>query len=125
MPREWGRDAFYTFLPRERNEGLGDVNAYVIKLNYVKPKGNLKTSLGLGYYDLPMVSLYRLNKYGMPSYTQLNADVRYEFKGILQGFEAQLLYVYKWNSSNENLSDKNIFNKVNMSNTNLIVNFHF
>ena len=27
MPREWGRDPFFTFLPRERNEGLGDVHA--------------------------------------------------------------------------------------------------
>jgi outer membrane porin, OprD family len=125
MPREWGREAFYTFLPRERNEGLGDVNAYVIKLNYDKPKWNLKTNVGFGYYDLPSVLNYWLNKYGMPSYTQLNADVRYVFKGILQGFEAQLLYAYKWNRSNETLSEKNIFNKVNMSNTNLIINFHF
>lgn len=125
MPREWGREAFYTFLPRERNEGLGDVNAYVVKLNYAKPTWNLKTTLGIGYYDLPLVANYRLNKYGLPSYTQLNADVRYEFKGVLEGFDVQLLYAHKWNGSIENLSVKNIFNKVNMSNFNVIVNFHF
>ena len=34
MPREWGRDPFYTFLPRERNEGLGDVHAVVAKVHY-------------------------------------------------------------------------------------------
>ncbi len=125
MPREWGREAFYTFLPRERNEGLGDLNAYVIKINYAKPTWHLKSSLGIGYYDLPLVTNYRLNKYGMPSYTQVNADIRYEFKGELEGFDVQLLYAHKWNSSNENLSTKNIFNKVNMSNINVIVNFHF
>ncbi|NJO25969.1 MAG: hypothetical protein HC867_09715 [Bacteroidia bacterium] len=27
MPREWGREPFYTFMLRERNEGFGDVNA--------------------------------------------------------------------------------------------------
>jgi hypothetical protein len=33
MPREWGRDPFYTFMPRERNEGYGDVNADIDKYN--------------------------------------------------------------------------------------------
>ena len=37
MPREWGRDPFFTFFPRERNEGLGDVHAIVGKLNYKIP----------------------------------------------------------------------------------------
>jgi hypothetical protein len=32
MPREWGRDPFY-FMPRERNEGYGDVNAIMTKYN--------------------------------------------------------------------------------------------
>ncbi len=27
MPREWGREPFYTYMSRERNEGLGNVNA--------------------------------------------------------------------------------------------------
>ena len=27
FPREWGREPFYTFLPRERNEGLGGLDA--------------------------------------------------------------------------------------------------
>ncbi|MEQ1554376.1 MAG: OprD family outer membrane porin [Ferruginibacter sp.] len=125
MPREWGREAFFTFLPRERNEGLGDVNAFTLKMIYTLPKYNLKTNIGIGYFKLPSVTNYKFNKYSMPSYAQLNADIRYEFKGILEGFETQLLYVYKWNASKENIDPKNIFNKVNMSNVNLIINFHF
>ena len=27
MPREWGRDPFFTFLPRERSEGFSNVHA--------------------------------------------------------------------------------------------------
>jgi hypothetical protein len=34
MPREWGRDPFFTFMPRERNEGYGNVHAFVGKLSY-------------------------------------------------------------------------------------------
>lgn len=125
MPREWGRDPFYTFLPRERNDGLGDVNAWVIKAGYSMPKSNLKTQLGIGYYDLPDVNDYALNKYGMPSYTQLNIDLRYTFKGFLEGLEPQLLYVYKARSGNIYDNDKYVINKVNMSNWNLVLNYHF
>ncbi|MFN3316808.1 MAG: OprD family outer membrane porin, partial [Raineya sp.] len=38
FPREWGRDAFYTFLPRERNEGFGDVNAFMLQYSRNFPK---------------------------------------------------------------------------------------
>lgn len=37
MPREWGREPFFTFLSRERNEGMGDVHAFVLKLDYHSP----------------------------------------------------------------------------------------
>lgn len=33
VPREWGREPFFTFLPRERNDGPGDVHAMMAKVN--------------------------------------------------------------------------------------------
>jgi hypothetical protein len=125
MPREWGRDPFYTFMPRERNEGFGDVNAYVGKINYVFPKAPLKTSISYGYFQLPDVKNYALNKYGLPSYTQLNVDLSYEFTDFLEGLEIQALYVHKTNQGETYQNEKYIINKVNMSNYNLIFNFHF
>jgi hypothetical protein len=125
MPREWGRDPFYTFMPRERNEGLGDVNALVGKVNYVFPSYPLKLNLSYGYFDLPDVKNFALNKYGLPSYTQLNLDVSYEFANFLEGLEIQALYVHKANQGETYQNDKYLINKVNMSNYNLIMNFHF
>lgn len=125
MPREWGRDPFYTFLPRERNEGFGDVHALMGKLNYDFPKARVKSSLALGYYKLPDVKNFELNKYGMPSYTQINADFRYTFEGIMQGLEAQLLIVTKLKNG-ETYNSKNFeINKVNMTLYNLVLNYHF
>lgn len=125
MPREWGRDPFYTFMPRERNEGFGDVNALMTKLQYTHPKKALKSNLAVGYFDLPDVKNFALNKYGLPSYVQTNADIRYEFQGLLKGFDAQLLYVHKYNLG-ETYGNKNyIINKTNMSTINCIVNFNF
>ena len=125
MPREWGRDPFYTFLPRERNEGFGDVNAYVLKVEYKLPKQRVKLNVGAGYFDLPSAYNFKLNKYGMPSYTQLNVDLRYEFEGVLKGLESQLLYVYKAKAGDEVLNEKYIINKVNMNMVNLVLNYHF
>ncbi len=125
MPREWGRDPFFTFMPRERNEGFGDVHAIMGKINYNMPKKRLKTSLAMGYYQLPDVKNYRLNKYGLPSYTQINADVRYTFQGVFKGLEAQLLLSHKLNRGEVYNNDKFVINKVNVTLYNFILNYHF
>ena len=125
VPREWGREPFFTFMPRERNEGLGNVNAYVAKLNYNVPQSNVKTSISFGYFHLPDVKDYKLNKYGMPSYTQLNVDVRYIFSGLLKGFDTQFLLVGKLKKGNTYENDKYVINKVNLIQYNLVLNYHF
>lgn len=125
MPREWGRDPFFTFLPRERNEGLGDVHAFVAKINYKIPKQRITASAAFGHYDLPEVTNFRLNKYGLPSYNQLNIDLRYKFSGLLKGLETQLLYVYKDKTGNSFGNDKYVINKVDMGLWNLVFNYQF
>ncbi len=125
MPREWGRDPFFTFLPRERNEGFGDVHAIVGKFSYKIPTIRLNMSFAVGHFNLPEVTNYKLNKYGLPSYNQLNVDIRYKFKGILKGLETQLLYVYKGKAGNSYNDDKYVINKVNMSLWNLVFNYQF
>lgn len=125
LPREWGRDPFFTFLPRERNEGFGDVNALMAKVNYNIPKSRLKTSLAAGYYHLPDVKNYSLNKYGLPSYTQINADIRYTFANTFKGLEAQLLLVGKANNGETYDNSKMLINKVNMLQSNIVLNYYF
>jgi hypothetical protein len=125
MPREWGREPFFTFLPRERNEGFGDVHALMGKLNYNMPKIRIKTAFGAGYYNLPDVKNYRLNKYGLPSYIQANADVRYAFNKALTGLEAQLLLVGKIKNGETYNNKRFEFNKVNMMQYSFVLNYHF
>lgn len=125
LPREWGRDPFFTFLPRERNEGYGDLHAIMAKIEYKVPQTRFKTSLAAGYYKLPDVKNYALNKYGFPSYSQINSDFRYTFDRRLQGLEAQLLLVAKFNAGETYGNTKMIINKVNMFQSNFVLNFHF
>lgn len=125
MPREWGRDPLFTFLPRERNEGFGDVHVWMVQ--YKKKFGNtgFQSQAGFGYYGLPDVTNTQLNKYGMPSYTQLNIDLQYNFKGLLNGAQVQLLYVYKGQEGNSYNNNKYVIHKVNTSLFNLILNYRF
>ncbi|MBK7222552.1 MAG: hypothetical protein IPH94_14880 [Saprospiraceae bacterium] len=66
-----------------------------------------------------------LNKYGMPSYAQANVDVRYSFAGWLKGLEGQVLYVHKWKMGEIYGNDKFVYNKVDMSLLNVVLNFYF
>ncbi|MGV3530426.1 MAG: hypothetical protein ACO1OO_16100 [Flavisolibacter sp.] len=125
MPREWGREPFFTFLPRERNEGLGDVNAYVIKAGYTIAKTGIAASVQAGHFQLPDVNDAALNKYRMPSYRQLNASFRYASHLLNKGLDIQLLYVLKKSAAAFPENNSFVFNKVDMSLYNVIVNFSF
>ncbi|MBX2893677.1 MAG: hypothetical protein KF734_22370 [Saprospiraceae bacterium] len=123
MPREWGRDPHYTFLPRERNEGFGDVHAF--SMNAETIRRGWQYALGAGYYDLPDALNARLNKYAMPSYIQLNVSIRHHFHKMLEGLEGTLLVVHKVGTGNTYEKPGLIFNKVDMTLFNLVLDYHF
>jgi len=125
MPREWGREPFYTFLPRERNEGLGGVNAWTVNNELITKNRQWKFGLGYGQYYVPQPDNFRLNKYGLPSYQHLKGEADYHFKGFLKNMDIQLLLVWKGNLGNEAVNAKYIFNRVNMLNSSLVMNYHF
>ncbi len=123
MPREWGREMFYTYLNRERNEGLGNVHALMTKTTFTSKNNKFSTALGYGYYALPDVKDYRLNKYGLPSYHQLNLYASYAFSKFLRGMELKFLAAYKMDQGKTYGDDRYVYNKVNMINFNLVLDF--
>lgn len=125
MPREWGTEPLFTLLARERNEGLGDVHAVMVRLKGGLPKKGLKAELAYGHYYLPDVANAVLNKYGMPSYRHLKALLQYEFTTVLQGLDIALLYVHKGQLGNQPYQPKSILNKIGMDHYTAIVNIHF
>jgi hypothetical protein len=125
MPREWGRDPFFTFLPRERSEGFGNVHSFVVKYQRAFPKARMKTSIALAHHSLPDVKNYALNKYGMPSYYQANLDLRYSFSKKLEGLELQTLLVVKLNDGGTYDNKRYIIHKTNMLLINVVLNYHF
>ena len=125
MPREWGRDPFYTFMPRERNEGYGDVWAMNALYSYGFTEMPLKVDVGIGRYKLPNIYNFELNKYGFPAYYQANLDVRYSMEDFFEGLEIQFLIVLKQAIEQQGYLPKFEINKVNLTHYNLILNYHF
>jgi len=123
MPRKWGREPFYTFLARERNEGLGGVNAWTVNNEFITKNKQWKLGLSYGQYFVPQPNNYQLNKYGLPSYQQLNASADYHCKGFLENMDIQLLLAWKGKLEKDPVAPKYIMNRVNMLNSNLVVNF--
>jgi hypothetical protein len=123
FPREWGKDPFYTFLPLERNEGYGDVHSFMGQAEHTFSKLNLKIDVGYGHYYLPDVRNTFLNKYGFPSYNQLNLNLVYAHKGFLKGLQSRLMLVHKSALADTYENLRFVFNKVNMTSYNLIFTY--
>jgi hypothetical protein len=124
MPREWGKEPFYTFMPRERNDGFGNLTAATVNTRF-KPEKRIGVELSGGYFYLPGIRNFALNKYGMPSYAQVNLGLNYQFDQYLKGLNAFLLVVRKDKIGETYENDRYVFNKVNMIHANLIFNYQF
>ncbi|GAA0881117.1 hypothetical protein GCM10009119_40870 [Algoriphagus jejuensis] len=121
-PREWGKDAWYTFVPRERNEGFESVDALVAYGEYGFAKTPLVIYGHLGFHWLADMSDAAINKYNFPSYYQLNLGLKYH-PTKLKNFEFHFILMNKEPMKSENLSSNQIYNKVDMIHFNGIVNW--
>ena len=126
FPREWGTETLYTYISRERNEGSGDVHAWMLENTRSFGKDSqLNLQAKAGVYKMPSVIQYSLNKYSVPSYYHLTLKARYKFKAFLNGLEAQALYVYKGNLENQQHDKTIIHNKVGMHHAALVLDYYF
>lgn len=126
FPREWGREPFFTFITRERAEGQG--GAQGVSINYHrKPRKlhQLEWDLAAGAFRNASVENLYLNKYGIPSYAQLNAHALYRFPGFFQGLHAGFLYAVKTPLGSVPEGSAYRHNKVNMHHVNVIFDYHF
>lgn len=126
FPREWGTETLYTYISRERNEGSGDVHAWMVENDRLLGKhNNLSLQVMAGIYKMPSIDSYRLNKYSVPSYYHFALKGRYTFHGFFHGLEAQALYVYKGLLDKTSVTDSQLHNKVKMHHAALVLDYYF
>lgn len=122
-PREWGKDAWYTFIPRERNEGFSSLNAWTAYLEYEFPEIGLAPYLHFGLHFLPDITLTEVNKYNFPSYRQVNLGLKYK-PSALEKLSIHAIVMNKEPLQQADLKPNQRYNKVGMIHTNLILNWN-
>ena len=124
FPREWGREPFYTFMQRERNEGLSDMHAITINTS-CQVSEQFKMNLGYGRYYLKDVTDYIHNRYGMPSYSQINLAFEGGLDKFVKGLKWNTLIVYKAPIHDREYLPKFVMNRINMLDFEGILNYQF
>ncbi|HAS58436.1 MAG TPA: hypothetical protein DEQ87_02180 [Algoriphagus sp.] len=120
-PREWGKDAWYTFIPRERNEGYESLEALTAYFSF-QYRRNIQLFGHMGFHWLPDIGDPLANKYAFPSYRQVNLGVKFHPKNY-QKLDFQVLVMNKEALGSQNLSPTQRYNKVEMIHLNIIANW--
>lgn len=123
-PREWGKDAWYTFIPRERNEGFESVDAVVGYVEYRFEKVPVQVYAHGGVHWLSNISDPAVNKYNFPSYRQVNIGLKLQPKGV-KNLDFHLILVSKEPLSSKELTPNQIYNKVELFHFNGILNWRW
>jgi hypothetical protein len=121
-PREWGKDAWYTFIPRERNEGFETVTAAVGYVSYRMEEIGMQVYTYAGIHILPDPLDAAANKYNFPSYRQHNFGLRYVPKKQ-KNLDFHLILVVKEPLTNQKLSTVQQYNKVDLLHFNGLINW--
>ena len=122
FPKELGRENFFTSIPRSRLEGLGNVNVYTLKGEYL-PVPKLHVGVELQQIKGAEANVFQFNKYNVDESFQVNTHIRYEAHGFLQGLSFDLLWIYRENQNH--MDAQSIFNKSNFNQLNFVTNFDF
>lgn len=123
FPKEFGRDQFYTSIPRSRIEGFGNADVVTVRLEYAFRNNRLVLGVDATAVDGPGVANYKLNKYGLDDYYQLNSRLQYQFKGLLQGLRIAVLYI--WRENKDIHTPYEVYNISDYSQLNVVTNFNF
>lgn len=121
-PREWGKDAWYTFIPRERNEGFETVTAVVGYASYRFKNHPLQLYSYVGIHALPKLEDVAANKYNFPSYRQHNFGLRYAPKKS-KNLDFHLILVSKTPLTVTKLLPVQQYNKVDLWHFNALINW--
>lgn len=125
FPREFGREQFYSTIPRMRLEGFGNTDAVAIRYRWRPRKiKNFEMKLESGLARVPDVDTYVLNKYNKASFAQGVVDLYYRPLKIWKGLSFRFLYMYRQNLD-EHLHPHFVFNQSDIHHFNFITNLSF
>lgn len=99
LPREWGREPFYTFQRRTRVEGLSDVTSLMAKwqMDWSGENRDMRLFATLGSNKTSAANDFARNKYLVPSAVHLATDFKYTWNAnTFKGMSLEMLFAYRF-----------------------------
>lgn len=90
FPREWGRERFFTSVPRARVEGLGRFQEYAVQFDAC-PTARVKTFLTMAYVNVDDAEHPLHNKYQLIDHYLINGEVRVQGSKILENCDFRFI----------------------------------
>ena len=127
LPREWGKEPFYTFQRRTRVEGFSDVTSVTLKWESSTEKENYKLNMfsSLGYHSLPDPDDAPRSKYQVPSTAHLDGSIKYSPKNKLFGFSAELYLAGRFLAGETVSNSAYLINRADFFHSDLILSYIF
>ncbi len=128
LPREWGREPFYTFQRRTRVEGFRDVTSIMArwKRDWDNDDRIMSIFTSIGGNQMPDVDDPIRNKLSVPSHLHWDADIVYTPKNFfIDGFSAELYIAYRFLNDEIGNNESLRINKADFFHTDFILSYTF
>lgn len=127
LPREWGKEPFYTFQRRTRVEGFRDVTALQLKWDMKVEKENVSYSMfsSVGQHWLPNPDLNEKSKYQVPATLHTDASFKINSKNFMKGLTAELYLAYRFLTDEESNEPEYLINRADFFHTDFILTYTF
>lgn len=99
LPREWGKEPFYTFQRRTRVEGLSDVTSLMAKwqMDWAGENRDMRLFVTAGSNKTAGANDFARNKYLVPSAVHLATAFKYTWNSnTFKGMSLEMLFAYRF-----------------------------
>ncbi|WP_421986632.1 hypothetical protein [Roseivirga sp.] len=128
MPREWGKEPFYTFQRRTRVEGLSDVTSLMVKWErtWTSEKSDTRLYSSIGTNRLNNPAEFVSNKLGVPSHVHWDASIKYSPKGKgLKGVNIEWYLAYRFLDDDIGGNEAYRINKADFFHSDILLTYTF
>lgn len=128
LPREWGKEPFYTFQRRTRVEGLSDVTSLMAKwqMDWAGENRDMRMFVTLGSNSTSAVNDFARNKYLVPSAVHLASNFKYTWNtNTFKGMSLEMLFAYRFLNEEINGVENYRINRADFFHTDLILSYTF
>lgn len=123
FPREWGRERFFTTVPRARVEGLGNFSEVSIQAD-TKITNHGIARLTMAYLDVPEIEDALHNKYSLVDHILLNGEILWDAHHMMENTSFRFIAATHFPVDSD-LSPRDLYYKAEFVHVSLQMDMHF